>query len=78
MMGNTSIKLIGQLKPSSKKVELMPIPPHLFAAISRLEIAAAESAFAGAAPPEQRQAIRHQHDKAREALIRAIEKVLNK
>jgi len=56
----------------------MPIPPHISAAITRFETAAQAVTFKGSAAPDERTAIVHQHQTARDALVRAIEKAISK
>lgn len=54
------------------------LPAYIAGAITRFDNAAQSYAFIGAADPEDRSAIQHQYDTARERLERAITKAISK
>lgn len=56
----------------------MTLPVHIYGAITRFDGAAQALAFKGAAHPEDQPVIQQQYDEARQRLIRAIEKAINK
>jgi len=54
------------------------LPRHIVAALNKFDEAAQQLAFKGAAMPEERHAIVHQHQQAREKLEIVIQKALEK
>ena len=54
------------------------LPMNVRAAILRFETASVQLARKDQAHPDDQHAIIHQHERARESLVRAIEKVINK